>query len=65
MNLWPRPIPAVRENDDIRFEYRLMAGSATTRNAIKLLDIMGYDKTLVAQAEEMALNYLTTGEYRL
>ena len=53
------------ENDDIRFEYRLMSGSATTRNAIKLLDIMGYDKTLVKQAEEMALNYMTTGEYRL
>lgn len=53
------------ENDDIRFEYRLMADSSTTRNAIKLLDIMGYDKTLVAKAEEMALNYMTTGEYRL
>ncbi|MCR4754683.1 MAG: hypothetical protein K5868_04025 [Lachnospiraceae bacterium] len=53
------------ENDDIRFEYRLMTGSATTRNAIKLLDIMGYDKTLVKQAEEMALNYMTIGEYRL
>ena len=53
------------ENDDIRFEYRLLSGSATTRNAIKLLDIMGYDKALVKQAEEMALNYMTTGEYRL
>lgn len=53
------------ENDDISFAYKLMPGRATTRNAIKLLDIMGYDKKLVHDAEKMAEGYLNSGEYRL
>ncbi len=50
---------------DISFAYKLMPGRATTRNAIKLLDIMGYDKELVSEADRMAAKYLESGEYTL
>ncbi|MBR5361336.1 MAG: hypothetical protein IK123_10645 [Lachnospiraceae bacterium] len=53
------------QNDDISFAYKLLPGRATTRNAIRLLDIMGYDKELVAEAEKMAERYLQSGEYIL
>ena len=45
------------EDNDISFAYKLMPGAATTRNAIKLLRIMGYDEELVKKAEDMAGNY--------
>ncbi len=51
------------ENDDISFAYKLLPGRATTRNAIRLLDIMGYDKELISEAEKMAEGYMQSGEY--
>ena len=44
-------------DDDIYFAYKLMPGEATTRNAIRLLHIMGYDDDLVKEAEDMAKDY--------
>lgn len=44
-------------DDDISFAYKLLPGEATTRNAIKLLSIMGYDEALVKEAEDMAKDY--------
>ena len=35
------------EDQDIRFDYRLYPGRAGSRNAIKLLQIMGYDEQVV------------------
>lgn len=46
---------------DIFFSYRLYKGRATTRNAIKLLGIMGYDKGVIAEAEQTAKNFLEKG----
>ncbi len=53
------------ENDDISFAYKLLPGRATTRNAIRLLEINGYDKELVGDAEKMAEGYMLNGEYNL
>jgi hypothetical protein len=39
---------------DVIFDYRLRKGPATTRNAIKLLESIGYDKSIVEDAEAMA-----------
>lgn len=44
-------------DDDISFAYKLLPGAATTRNAIKLLRIMGYDEYIVKEAEDMAKDY--------
>ncbi len=51
------------EDNDISFAYKLLDGAATTRNAIKLLKISGYDEKLVDEAEVMAERYNVTGEY--
>ena len=42
---------------DIRFSYRLEAGPAKTRNAIKLLEIMGYDSDMIRAAQERARSF--------
>ena len=52
------------EDDDIYFSYKIMTGRATTRNAIKLLGIMGYDKNIISQAEMMANNFISTGNWQ-
>ena len=40
-----------------------MKGRATTRNAIKLLGIMGYDQRIVKEAEKMASDFLEKGNW--
>ncbi|MDE7445581.1 MAG: hypothetical protein K2N15_07780 [Lachnospiraceae bacterium] len=49
------------EENDISFTYQIMEGRATTRNAIKLLGIMGYEPTIIEEAEEMAADFLASG----
>ena len=51
------------EEGDIRFPYRLMPGKAKTRNAIRLLSIMGYDSGIIRRAEEMAARFEKTGKW--
>ena len=41
------------KHDDVTFPYKLSAGKATSRNAIKLLDILGYDKNIIKKANEI------------
>lgn len=48
---------------DIRFDYKLYSGRAVSRNAIRLLQIMGYEKDVISQAEEAAERFLQTGEW--
>ncbi len=50
---------------DIIFSYKLLSGKATTRNAIRLLEIMGYDEDIIAQATSLAENFMNTGVWRL
>lgn len=51
------------EDNDIFFSYKIMDGRATTRNAIKLLSIMGYDDEIVERAEKLAADFLTKGSW--
>lgn len=45
------------ENGDIVFPYRLQMGAATTRNAIALLKIMGYDNAITQRAQNQAEHF--------
>lgn len=47
--------------DDVLFNYRLMSGPATTRNAIKLLKVIGYDKNIIENASLRAERFLAEG----
>ena len=49
---------------DINFSYRLHTGRASTRNAIRLLELMGYDSEITAQAFRQAEDFLSTGGWR-
>lgn len=49
------------EDGDIAFSYRILPGPATTRNAIRLLDRLGYEKSLIQGAEAMAEHFLREG----
>lgn len=51
--------------NDVIFNYRLYPGRATTRNAIRLLEKMGYDKNITEQADATARHFLETGEWRM
>lgn len=50
--------------DEVRFDYKLYDGSATTRNAIKLLNVIGYDKNIIKGAEQRAQHFLTEGSWK-
>lgn len=49
---------------DIHFNYELRSGRATTRNAIRLLEIMGYQKQIIERAEQLAERFVTTGVWQ-
>ena len=53
------------EDNDVTFSYKLEKGRAETRNAIRLLSIMGYDSTVVEEARQMAERFVRTGEWSL
>lgn len=53
------------EYGDIRFNYLLKRGRAQSKNAIRLLEVMGYDRSVIIEAEEMAERFLETGEWRM
>ena len=48
---------------DILFPYKLMEGKATTRNAIKLLQIMGYEDAIIEDATRLAEHFVTFGTW--
>ena len=47
----------------VEFDYTLKHGPATTRNAIKLLEVMDFDPGIVAQAQKMAREYDTNQKW--
>ena len=49
---------------DVFFNYQLKDGRATTRNAIKLLEIIGYDPQIVKDAQEAAREFEETGVWK-
>lgn len=54
----------IKEND-ILFNYQLMVGRATSRNAIGLLRIIGYEREIIEDAERTASRFVETGEWSL
>ncbi len=54
----------VREND-VYFPYLLKSGPARSRNAIRLLSVMGYEGELTRKAEETAKRFLESGTWSL
>lgn len=50
-------------DNDVTFDYILNKGRATTRNAIRLLKILGYDEKIIESAEKTAEDYMATGEW--
>lgn len=53
---------AVTEKE-ILFDYRIRPGAATTRNAINLLKLMGFDENIVDAAHRRASFYVQTGQW--
>lgn len=53
----------VGENEML-FDYVIREGKATTRNAINLLQLIGFDKQIVDNAHEKADRYLETGVWQ-
>lgn len=51
------------EDNNIIFNYKLFKGKATSRNAIKLLGIIGYDEEIIADAEKAAADFLNNGNW--
>ena len=54
----------VKDNDVI-FNYRLYEGRAESRNAIKLVGVLGYDENVITKADETAKRFLDTGVWSL
>lgn len=50
-------------DNDVCFNYRLLAGKATTRNAIKLLAVMGYEESIIENANKRAEGFMQTGQW--
>ncbi len=48
-------------DDNILFDYTIYEGCTKTRNAIKLLQLLGYDKDIVSRAETEANNFTSNG----
>ncbi|MDO5293845.1 MAG: hypothetical protein Q4F05_13995 [bacterium] len=52
----------VKEND-VLFDYKLYSGKARSKNAIKLLGMIGYDRSIIDEANKRANTFLETGEW--
>ncbi len=52
------------EENDVKFNYLLKEGKATSRNAIKLLSVLGYREDIVLKAEKRANLFLENGEWK-
>lgn len=48
---------------EIQFDYKLYPGRAVSKNAIKLLGIIGYSEEIIQRAEQSASSFLKTGEW--
>ncbi|MCR5508676.1 MAG: hypothetical protein K6F34_08305 [Lachnospiraceae bacterium] len=50
-------------DNDVNFNYKLKEGAASSRNAIKLLKIMGYDEDIIKEADKMVEKFMSSGRY--
>jgi DNA mismatch repair ATPase MutS len=51
-------------DNSIVFDYKLYEGRASSRNAIKLLRLMGYDDAIVTEAERRANDFMNRGTWK-
>lgn len=51
------------DGSQILFDYKLYQGKAVSKNAIKLLNMMGYPKDIISSAENAAEEFQTKGEW--
>lgn len=52
------------KDGDVLFSYHLLEGRAHTRNAIKLLQVIGFSQDIIQEADDMAQQFLATGEWK-
>ncbi|BCJ95070.1 DNA mismatch repair protein MutS [Anaerocolumna cellulosilytica] len=52
-------------DDNVLFDYKLLKGRAISKNAIKLLGVMGYSKEIIESASESANNFLQEGTWKI
>lgn len=50
-------------DNNVLFNFKLFKGPATTRNAIKLLNMIGYNKSIISGAESRARYFLDNGTW--
>ena len=50
-------------DNDVKFSYKLLRGRATSRNAIKLLGLLGYDKSILDKAAMAAKSFEESGSW--
>lgn len=53
------------EENQVCFDYKLHKGRAVSRNAIKLLGVIGFEKALIEKAESAASEFEKTGMWKL
>ena len=53
------------KDGDVLFNYQLLAGKATTKNAIRLLEILGYPEEIIEKASLQAQTFLEEGIWKL
>lgn len=51
------------EENNILFDYKLYKGKAVSKNAIKLLNMMGYPKDVIESAQGAAEDFINKGEW--
>ena len=51
------------DNNNVLFDYKLYKGRAMTKNAIKLLNLLGYSKDIIRDAEKAVDQYIKNGEW--
>lgn len=50
-------------DNDVLFSYKLLQGRSTTRNAIQLLKIIGFERDIILNAEGMAGDFVKNGSW--
>ena len=53
------------QDGEVIFDYRLYKGRSTSRNAIRLLELLGYETDIVEGANEMVARFLKNGKWSL
>jgi DNA mismatch repair ATPase MutS len=48
---------------DVVFPYQLLPGKAVTRNAIRLLEMMGYPGEIISAADSQARHFISSGKW--